>query len=86
MRTLVSLDNPQVTHDVYEHIITRNLWEFYVGKPDSNGIAFAFVMGFENEFGDVPLSEILPHSISRVKVEDDTELAPAVGFKWENDL
>jgi len=74
--------------DVVEHIILRNMWEYYVladeagDKPDSD-IKYALVMGFNDEIGTVSLSEIKPHVISRTSNLDD--IMPADGYEWEND-
>lgn len=65
---------------VEQHIILRNGWEYYLEKADSDGVAFGFVMGFENELGYVYVPEILPHAISRTN--DLSELFPASGWKW----
>ncbi|QDP68246.1 MAG: hypothetical protein Unbinned3329contig1000_3 [Prokaryotic dsDNA virus sp.] len=67
---------------VYKHVITKNFWEFYLGKPDANGISDAFVMGFENEFGSVDYNEIKPYIVSEVSGDALKEPAPAVGFHW----
>ena len=74
--------------NVVEHIILRNMWEYYVlsdegwsdwvsSKPD---IVYALVMGFNDEIGCVSLSEIQPHIISRTSRLD--EIMPADGYEW----
>jgi len=74
--------------DVVEHIILRNMWEYYVladkdgDEPDSD-IKYALVMGFSDEIGTVSMSEIKPHIISRTT--DLSELLPAAGYEWENE-
>jgi hypothetical protein len=55
--------------NVIEHIIIRNLWEYYV-------------LGFESEFGDVSMEEIKPHVISRCKGRKLEEVMPAPGWSW----
>jgi hypothetical protein len=75
--------------DVVEHILLRNMWEYYVlaNEPDTHApdpdIVYALVMGFENEIGTVSMSEIKPHVISRTT--DLSEIMPADGYEWEND-
>ena len=70
---------------VVEHIILRNMWEYYVladedgDEPDSD-IKYALVMGFNDEIGTVSMSEIGPHVLTRT-----TELStifPAAGYEW----
>lgn len=68
--------------NVLEHIITKNFWEYYVLEDENNteDIKFCYVMGFENEAGDVSISEISAYIVSRTKNFD--ELMPAAGFTW----
>ena len=74
--------------DVVEHIILRNMWEYFVladeagDEPDSD-IKYALVMRFNDEIGTVSMSEIKPHFISRTT--DMNELLPASGYHWEED-
>ena len=74
--------------DVVEHIILRNMWEYFVladeagDEPDSD-IKYALVMGFNDEIGTVSMSEIKPHIISRTT--DMNDLLPASGYHWEED-
>ena len=74
--------------DVVEHIILRNMWEYFVladeagDEPDSD-IKYALVMGFNDEIGTVSMSEIKPYIISRTT--DMNELLPASGYHWEED-
>ncbi len=73
---------------VVEHIILRNMWEYYVladeagDEPDSD-IKYALVMGFNDEIGTVSMSEIKPHVFTRTT--DMSELLPASGYHWEED-
>ena len=75
--------------DVVEHIILRNMWEYYVladeagDEPDSD-IKYALVMGFNDEIGTVSLSEIKPHVISRTSRLD--EIMPASGYEWADEM
>jgi hypothetical protein len=72
--------------DVVEHIILRNMWEYYIladedgDEPDSD-IKYALVMGFEDEIGTVSMSEIKPHIMTRTSRLD--EIMPADGYEWE---
>jgi len=81
--------NGNIKLDVVEHIILRNMWEYYVlaNEPDTHApdpdIVYALVMGFNDEIGTVSLSEIKPHVISRTSNLDD--IMPADGYEWEND-
>ena len=74
--------------DIVEHIILRNMWEYFVladeagDEPDSD-IKYALVMGFNDEIGTVSMSEIKPHIISRTT--DLNELLPAYGYQWEDE-
>ena len=73
--------------DVVEHIILRNMWEYYVlaDEPDTHApdpdIVYALVMGDYDEIGTVSLSEIKSHIFSRTT--DLNEIMPATGYKWE---
>ncbi len=73
--------------DVVEHIILRNMWEYYVlatededSIPNSD-IRYALVMGDYDEIGTVSMSEIKPHIFSRTT--DLSEIMPAFGYIWE---
>ena len=72
--------------DVVEHIILRNMREYYVladeegDEPDSD-VKYALVMGVADEIGAVAMSEIQPHIITRTT--DLDEVMPAAGYEWE---
>ena len=74
--------------DVVEHIILRNMWEYFVladeagDEPDSD-IKYALVMGFNDEIGTVSMSEIKPHIMTRTT--DLSEIMPADGYEWEGE-
>ena len=89
MRTMIK---GNLKLDVVEHIILRNMWEYYVlsdegqndwvsSKPD---VVYALVMGFEDEIGCVSLAEIQPHIISRTSRLD--EIMPASGYEWADEI
>ena len=71
---------------VVEHIILRNMWEYFVlaDEPDTHApdpdIVYALVMGFNDEIGPVSMSEIEPHIWSRTT--DLDEVLPATGYEW----
>jgi|TARA_Y100000296_G_scaffold79545_1_gene103679 hypothetical protein len=75
---------------VVEHIILRNMWEYYVlaNDPDQHqadpDIVYALVMGDHDEIGAVSMSEIKPYIFSRT-----TELStifPATGYEWADEM
>ena len=72
------------TINVVEHIITKNLWEFYIIDDPENvrpeGYATALVMGHDTEIGDVYLPEIEPFIASRTTQLND--IFPPVGWSW----
>ena len=83
MRTMISLDNMKDKVKVHEHVMLSNFWEYYLEEPNADGVAFGYVMGHDSEYGFVDLAEIKPYVMSRMKLDDTSELMPAVGFKWE---
>ena len=66
--------------EVTRHIMTKNMWEYYLEEPHENGIAFGVVMGFDTELGYVDMEEIAPYIISSTDNMD--ELMPASGWNW----
>ena len=67
--------------NVYQHIILRNGWEYYVtSRPTKSDIIECLVMGFETEYGSVSLNEIKPYIISRTI--DLADIMPATGHRW----
>ena len=70
--------------EVIEHIMTKNLWEYFIIKDHSNDddIKLAYVMGFESEMGSVSINEMKPYIISRTAALD--EILPPEGFDWES--
>jgi hypothetical protein len=67
--------------NVSQHIILQNFWEYYIEEPNEDGVAFGFVMGYENELGYVDLNEITPYAISKTDPNVD-EIMPAAGWSW----
>ena len=70
---------------VRQHIILKNFWEYYLGETDKDGVAFGFVMGFENEWGSVDLNEIKPYVISATAGSGLKEIMPPAGYRWEDE-
>ncbi len=68
---------------VHQHIILKNFWEYYLGETDKNGIAFGYVMGVENEWGDVSMDEIKPYIMT--KTTNLEEIMPPEGYYWEDE-
>ena len=70
---------------VAQHIILRNMWEYYLEEPDKNGIAFGYVMGFANEWGCVDMKEIEPYIIRSTKGTALNEIMPPEGYYWADE-
>ena len=70
---------------VHQHIILKNFWEYYLGETDEDGVAFGYVMGVENEWGSVCLSEIEPYIIGRARENDLWHIMPPEGYYWEDE-
>jgi len=68
---------------VHQHIILRNFWEYYLEKTDKHGVAFGFVMGFENEWGSVSMDEIKPYVLTKTTNLED--VMPPAGYCWEDE-
>jgi hypothetical protein len=68
---------------VHQHIMLQNHWEYYLGETDEDGVAFGYVMGFENEWGDVYMPEVKPYII--LKTTNLKELLPPAGYRWEDE-
>ena len=86
-RNIINADNEDSKHPfaVYQHIILRNGWEYYLEKENKDGIAFGYVMGFHNEWGCVYLPELEDHVVSRVKGVVLDEIMPPEGYYWEDE-
>lgn len=75
--------------DIVEHIILRNMWEYYIladedgDDPDSD-VKYALVMGFEDEIGTVSMSEIKPHILTRTSHVNG--IFPAAGYQWADEV
>lgn len=79
-RTMVH-DDSKSEFKVYFWIMLKNGWEYYIDKPNKDGIAFGYVMGFENEWGSVDVNEIQPYVWSLAMGEDEIP-QPAPSYHW----
>jgi hypothetical protein len=70
---------------VHQHLILKNFWEYYLEKTDKDGIAFGYVMGFENEWGDVSLNEVKPYIMTNTTGAGLDEIMPPEGYYWEDE-
>ena len=71
------------TIKVIEHIILRNLWEYYILEAaNEDGIAFALVVGDYTEMGSVSMDEIEPYIVSRTA---NLDIMPAPEWSWYTD-
>lgn len=81
-RTFI-LDGAEYT--VLKHIITRNFWEFYIlSEADEHGQCLAYVLGAENELGNIHLPEIMPYVI--LVTEDFTDVLAPSGAVWKDEV
>ena len=76
---------------VVEHIILRNLWEYYVLERELGDvvthdpdIVYALVMGDTQEIGTVSMREISKYIFMRTA--DLSDLEPAIGYSWANEV
>jgi hypothetical protein len=68
---------------VYGWAITAKGWEYYFLDNNKSDIRFAYVCGFENEMGDVSLTEIAPYIRSITFRDSDlNDIAPAPDCEW----
>ena len=85
MRNIKHAEGKGEDFAVYQHIILRNMWEYYLGEPDENGIAFGYVMGFDNEWGDVSMDEIKPYIISIARGDELNYIMAPFNYYWEDE-
>lgn len=71
--------------NVQRHYILVNGWEYYLEKPDEDGISFGLVMGDETELGDVSIDEIRPYILTVCEPKDSDEIFPAEGWQWQEE-
>ena len=69
---------------VVEHIIIKNMWEYYILKTDldedDDSYKTALVVGDYTEIGGVSMPEIEPYIVSRTTKLHDIQ--PAPGWEW----
>ena len=70
---------------VYQHIILKNGWEYYLEEEDSYGLSFGYVMGFANEWGMVDMAEIKPHIVSIARGNELNYIMAPLNYYWENE-
>ena len=72
---------------VVEHIIIKNMWEYYILKTDldedDDKYKTALVVGDYTEIGGVYMPEIEPYIVSRTSQLD--ELIPPPNWEWVTD-
>ena len=90
---LIALNKDGIQVKVLAWAIARNGWEYYITEmPDEDGIFYAYVQGFESEFGTVSMAEIQPHIVvlktaSEISTDprSDAHLLPPEGGRWLTD-
>jgi hypothetical protein len=87
MRNIINNNNEDSSEafEVYQHIILKNFWEYYLEEADEHGNAFGYVMGDYNEWGCVSMQEIKPHIISTARGNDLETIMPPAGYIWEDE-
>jgi hypothetical protein len=65
---------------VYGHGVTKHFWEYYILDNAKSDYRLALVEGFEQEMGDISMSEVKPYFISYT--QDVSEIMPAPGWQW----
>jgi len=69
--------------NVHAWAVAQNGWEYYFLDDKKGDIRFAYVCGFENEMGDVSMSEIAPYLVSMTQCHNDLfDIAPAPDCEW----
>lgn len=89
MRTMINVVNGTKLN-ITEWFMLKNNWEYYVtdindgdespNEEDKN-IKCCYVLGFEEELGDVYIPEVAPYIIAKTK--DLKNIMPAPEWKWE---
>lgn len=76
------MERDGIVINVVEHIIIRNMWEYYITdeKTDDKDLKFGLVMGFETELGYIYMPELAPYVISKTK--NLNEVMAAGGWSW----
>lgn len=84
MRVMVKDDCPQCKLKVEFVAVLCHGWEYFLEKPNKDGVAFGLVCGFEDELGSVYLPEIEPYIVSKAS-EDCSDAFPAPGWHWADE-
>ena len=82
-RTFVTEDGSKVKCIFW--CVLKNGWEYYFIEAETNtdDVVFCYVLGHENEFGDVSLSEVTPYLMGKCTgVNDLYEIAPPDNCEW----
>lgn len=84
MRVMVNSDNPKMQLKVDRVLVLINGWEYFLEKPNKDGIAFGLVCGYEDELGTVYLPEVNPYIIAEScgMLED---ALPAIDWEWKDE-
>ena len=86
-RNIINADNEDSKEPfaVYQHIILKNGWEYYLEEADSYGLSFGYVMGFANEWGMVDMAEIKPHIVSIARGKELNNIMAPFNYYWEDE-
>jgi len=84
MRLMINSDCSDMKIKVESVHVLVNGWEYFLEKPNKDGVAFGLVCGFEDELGSVYLPEIKPHILSSANL-DCTDAIPAPGWEWADE-
>ena len=86
-RNIINADNEDSKEPfaVYQHIILKNGWEYYLEEADSYGLSFGYVMGFANEWGMVDMAEIKPHIVSIARGKELNYIMAPFNYYWEDE-
>ena len=86
-RNIINADNEDSKEPfaVYQHIILRNGWEYYLEEADKDGYTFGYVMGIENEWGSVYLPELKPYIVSIARGEELNYIMSPFNYYWEDE-
>ena len=84
-RNITHADGRDKPFAVYQHIILRNGWEYYLEEANSDGIAFGYVMGFANEWGSVYMPELKDYIVSIVRGDELNYIMPPFEYYWEDE-
>lgn len=89
-------EDAKITFPIKSWFMTKNHWEYYVidtkkmdkmlkvaHEPLRKDIEYAYVLGFENEFGYIDMKELNPYRTVQAKsLKELKQIQPPPGFKW----